>query len=73
MEQELDSLLLYVMDNHIIFLLSLLLVNSEKERQVAETEIDASAANKALQQSETTLSNMKAQVQAKRDELQSEW
>ena len=42
---------------------------SEKEREHADLDDEATAANKSLQHAEMSLSNSKAQLKAKRDEL----
>jgi chromosome segregation ATPase len=44
----------------------------EKEREHAELENNYNSANKALQQAETTLSNLRSQLKAKQDELAGE-
>ncbi|KAI0917273.1 hypothetical protein AcW2_007450 [Taiwanofungus camphoratus] len=44
-------------------------VIAEKEREHADSESQSNIANKNLQTAETTLSNLKAQVKAKRDEM----
>jgi DNA repair protein RAD50 len=47
----------------------LIFVSSEKEQELAELEGTASSANAALQQAQSLLSNLKAQLKSKKDEL----
>jgi len=47
----------------------LTLGHSEKERENAELESLATAANNALQKADTILTNLKAQTKAKKEEL----
>jgi predicted nucleic acid-binding Zn-ribbon protein len=48
---------------------TLVFARSEKERDHANLENDVTAANKRLQQAETTLSNLQAELKSKREEL----
>ncbi|OJA09417.1 hypothetical protein AZE42_03080 [Rhizopogon vesiculosus] len=44
-------------------------VSREKEEELADVEAEAAAANKELQQAETTLSHAKSEAKSKRDEM----
>lgn len=52
-----------------MLVISLTIIHSEKERESAELDNLATAANNALQMADTMLTNLKTQIKDKKEEL----